>query len=237
MGATLLEKVQPQAAIREEIRAHESGTLEAWHVTEGEEVNLLTPLCDTEWNAYTAPAAGVVRIVAAVGTVVDSGDILCYVEGASPTKPKQRIMANRGEPTPLSSPSRRSESKVEVSSKGTRSHQPENNDVEVKVEELTIEPTHIAPPRPNKRKEHKRTKNRTYSVGAHQERALARLAAELKLDDSSPTVNESELVRVAIEMLLELPRPALLAMIRSNKRHEAKEKFGTGRPRPGKTLE
>lgn len=87
-----------------------------------------------------------------------------------------------------------------------------------------------------KKQSRKKTKNRTYSIGEHQEIGIAKLAAELSLeaieDERIPTVNESELVRAAVDILLSLPRPALLDVIRANKRRETEGKFGVGRPRP-----
>ncbi len=58
--------------------------------------------------------------------------------------------------------------------------------------------------------------------------------AELRLDDA-PNVNESELVRAAVEALLQLQRPHLLAWIEENRKRERAGKYGTGRPRPGRT--
>lgn len=83
----------------------------------------------------------------------------------------------------------------------------------------------------------KKTKNRTYTLGSHQEASIARLAHELNglaLDGKGKGVNESELVRAAVRMLLDLPRPALIAMIDANKAQEKQEGWGTGRPRPGR---
>ena len=83
----------------------------------------------------------------------------------------------------------------------------------------------------------KRAVNRTYSVGSHQEQAIAKLAKTLSLaaldDESIPTgVNESELVRAGIELLLGLPRPALLDVLKGNRDREKRGKWGRGRPRP-----
>lgn len=234
--AALLDKLAGQVIHNNQVRAHEPGIVEQWHIQEGAHVERYTPLCETEFSAYSAPIPGIVRIIATAGSWVETGDILATIEtpSSAPTKPKRRIMAECGEPTsPRPTPPSSIPSSIATQPASLQSTEISNP--KVIVEELKLTPQQVAPPRTNKRKEKKRTKNRTYSIGLHQERALARLAAELKLDDTAPNVNESELVRVAIEMLLELPQPALLTMIRANKQHEAKEKFGTGRPRPGKS--
>ena len=84
----------------------------------------------------------------------------------------------------------------------------------------------------------KKTVNRTYSIGDHQEADIARLAKTLQLeslaDDSIPPTNESELIRAAVDLLLGLPRPALLEVLRANREREKAGKWGRGRPRPRK---
>jgi hypothetical protein len=102
------------------------------------------------------------------------------------------------------------------------------------VVELPSEPKE----RKGAKRRDKKTKNRTYSIGEHQEADIARLAKTLQLealsDDSIPAVNESELIRAAVDMLLGLPRPALLDVLNANREREKAGKWGRGRPRPPK---
>ncbi len=84
------------------------------------------------------------------------------------------------------------------------------------------------------KKNRPKTRHRSYHVTDQQEEAIRELSLQMKLDRSAPNVNESELVRCAIEMLLELPQPALLAMIEKNREKEKAQRYGTGWPRPGR---
>lgn len=89
-----------------------------------------------------------------------------------------------------------------------------------------------------KKPQAKKTKNRTYSIGDHQEGDIAKLSKALQLEaldnDAIPACNESEIVRAAVDLLLGLPRPALLEVLRANREREKVGKWGRGRPRPGK---
>ena len=78
-----------------------------------------------------------------------------------------------------------------------------------------------------------KTRNRTYSMAVHQEDELKRIVHRLALE-GGPAVNESELVRAAVAMLLALHRPALLDVIEANKARERAGAYGVGRPRPGR---
>jgi hypothetical protein len=78
-----------------------------------------------------------------------------------------------------------------------------------------------------------RTTRRTYHLAESQVEAVRELSLKLRLEpDRTIHANESELVRTALAMLLELPAPALQEMIRANKQREKSGRYGSGFPRP-----
>ena len=107
------------------------------------------------------------------------------------------------------------------------------------MEELTFDD--VEPPKskqrqaPQAKPKRGKTTHKTYHLEEGQVQRIRRLALELKLDDQAPVdCNESELVRAAVEMLLELPRPALRAVIKANREREKAGRYGSGWPRPGR---
>jgi hypothetical protein len=80
----------------------------------------------------------------------------------------------------------------------------------------------------------KATKVHSYSIGEHQWEDLAKLAALAKLNpDFPPKLSEAELVRIALEWVLGLPRDELLKRAEENRIREKAEGWGSGKPRTG----
>jgi hypothetical protein len=82
-----------------------------------------------------------------------------------------------------------------------------------------------------------RTKAKVYRVTPDQEQRIKKLARKVNAADGAPEgqeVTESELMRLAAEMLDGMPRPALMALVRENRERERAGQYGTGWPRPQK---
>ena len=228
------------------VTAPEPGTLLGWGVAGGQLVEAGARLGEVlsaagERLALLAPERGTITLLAKQrGQPVEAGQPLAEI---SPSRPSEALQgatrgasAQRGTRPPH-------EPKSPVASRLAR-HEPPSAPSAPReapiVEELRLEaPEPLSPPpalataapsqhaeRPPAKGERLRTKNRTYSIGTHHERAIARLAHELALDDSAPSAGESELVRAALSMLLDLPRPALVALVERNKARERAGGYG-----------
>lgn len=147
------------------------------------------------------------------GAALSPGDVLAYVklERAAETRSERSRTGGRGHPTRagqkrLSGPLSASESAAPRPLGPTAAAR----GVEQRVEELSLPP---APPR-DRTGRGERSRHRGYYVRPSQERALKRLAAELGAARGAPgRVNESELVRCAIDLLLAQSPPHLHALI------------------------
>jgi hypothetical protein len=73
-----------------------------------------------------------------------------------------------------------------------------------------------------------RTKHHTTHLTGGQIRRVKKLSQRLDLDDTVPGCGEAELMRAAVELLLGLPEPALLAIIEQNRERERAGGYGTG---------
>lgn len=241
----------------------DSGRLVQWLKKPGDPVEKYEPLAtiqtrDGVETDVTAALSGTVKLLMFhADTEVESGVTLCYVQpaslGASP-----RILT-RAVDTPASTSPGGTEASVArltvpmlplpLATPQSPESAPERrstlgpvaaSDTRVEVEELTMTeppfdavqsrpgPTLPTPPR-------RKTTHKTYHIEKGQVARVKRLALELQLSEQGAAdYNESELVRAAIELLLDLPRPALLATLGVNREREKHGRYGSGWPRPGK---
>lgn len=95
------------------------------------------------------------------------------------------------------------------------------------IELTIIEEEPVTPPAPKKQKREK-TRHHTTHLTPSQIRRVKKLGQRLDLEDVVPGCGEAELMRAAIEMLLDLPEPALLAVIEKNRAKEKAGGYGTG---------
>lgn len=248
--------------MRQAIKAPSAGRVIKWNVAAGAVVEKYATLGEFEDDSgpveLTAPVAGIMGRPVASGAAVQAGATLCYI--APPQQDSPLVLhvpiveqSRQNAPRATQSPTRANNAPIapaialedapppaptKAAQSGPRrgfpSAQPQADQAALAAQVVELE----SKPKGKGRAKPKRTRNRTYSIGEHQEAALARLAGALSLEhiDNSniPAVNESELVRAAVEMLLGLPRPALLDVIKANKEREKAGAFGVGRPRPGK---
>jgi pyruvate/2-oxoglutarate dehydrogenase complex dihydrolipoamide acyltransferase (E2) component len=100
------------------------------------------------------------------------------------------------------------------------------------LEEITIG---LVDEEPEKKPARPRTSHATYHLTTDQAARIKKQALLLKLDgEELSDISESEIVRAAVEALLELDRPYLLATLEKNRRREIKGKYGAGWPRPSR---
>jgi pyruvate/2-oxoglutarate dehydrogenase complex dihydrolipoamide acyltransferase (E2) component len=202
----------------------------AWKVRKGATVqkyDLLAVVDDVEITAaYTGQVSA---LMVPEGATVAAGAIVAYVTPQAPAEAPTRLEGHNTPQVPAAPPERPQSAPVEA----IDDRSPRRRGGHVAPLEVVpiVEPTPAA-----SKPKRKRTKNRTYSIGDHQEAGIARLAKALQLEaldnPEVPAVNESELVRAAVEMLLDLPRPALMAILKANREGEKRGKWGRGRPRP-----
>lgn len=241
----------------------DSGRLIQWLKKPGDPVEKYEPLAtiqtaDGVETEVTAALSGVVKLLMFhAGTDVQSGATLCYVQPASlpPPAPTRMPKATTLQSTapgatdaplsrltiesfrvPLAPPVVPPKPLIRRSTLGPV----QSGDTLTPVEELTMPDVPLSVPdsRPASarlKSQRRKTTHKTYHIEASQVARVKRLALELQLaDDEALDYNESELVRAAIELLLELPRPALLATLRVNREREKQGCYGSGWPRPGK---
>jgi pyruvate/2-oxoglutarate dehydrogenase complex dihydrolipoamide acyltransferase (E2) component len=221
-AAHVIPKGQP-------VEAREGGAV-AWRVGKGARVTKYQVLASIGDLDITAPAAGhLTALMFPEGATVAAGAIVAYV---TPQRPVERPQAPESHNTPQA-PAAPQERPQAEPGEAIEDRSPRRRGSHV----APLEVVPIVEPAPAASKpRRKRTKNRTYSIGEHQEAGIARLAKALQLEaldnPEVPAVNESELVRAAVEMLLDLPRPALMAILKANREGEKRGKWGRGRPRP-----
>jgi pyruvate/2-oxoglutarate dehydrogenase complex dihydrolipoamide acyltransferase (E2) component len=241
----------------------ESGRLVEWLKKPGDSVEKYEPLATIETTdgvetEVTAALSGVIKLLMFhAGTEIESGATLCYVQPSTihkhpkayvppmggpiqdvpkaPDAPVTRLIPQspsvpiQEPPAPLKALTRRS----------TMGPLQEEN-TSPPIEELTMPEsgTQGVEPRPQSatpKSQRRKTAHKTYHIESSQVTRLKRLALELQLAEQGTfDYNESELVRAAIELLLELPRPALIATLGVNREREKQGCYGSGWPRPGK---
>jgi pyruvate/2-oxoglutarate dehydrogenase complex dihydrolipoamide acyltransferase (E2) component len=248
---SVLEHIQ---ATSKPVSAVLSGTLREWHVAPGQDLAFLDRLgilaTDEGDIEITTPAAG--RLSALMfrpGDKIDAGAALAYVRLPGPPphvgEARPRLVLRRGSLGPLGRPAAAVGSPNGL---GTQPRAPAHVSgpnaaigAAAAADRRAIAPQSLglgANDRPqisSERPQKKRTKRHTYHLEEGQIEAIRRLALKLNLQgDATIRASESELVRVALAMLLDLPRPALVEMIRANKSREQAGKYGSGFPRPRK---
>lgn len=252
--AAVLERIQATSTPIAAPSISGSGTLVRWLKKPGEKVGQYEPLAEVAANglatALTSTTAGVVKaLMVREGARIGSGDVLCYIQPAeaspSPAQGGQRdpapFRAVTPPPPPAPASTSRAASREPLVERNGSSPEPRSWTLAdlPEMEELTFDD--VEPPKPKQRQTAKpkptrgKTTHKTYHLEEGQVQRIKRLSLELKLDAHAPVdCNESELVRAAVEMLLELPRPALRAVIKANREREKAGRYGSGWPRPGK---
>jgi pyruvate/2-oxoglutarate dehydrogenase complex dihydrolipoamide acyltransferase (E2) component len=205
-----------------------AGTLHAWKVQKGQVVEagaILALVRSADNGGYQVRAAcsGVIRaILAPVGKKLAPGEVVCYVE--APSSPE----------APQTAPAPRRSSYT--NGNGKAPHKPTERPRENGIRLSTLptvggqqSPTAAAKPR------RERVKLRGLYLLPTQERAIKRVAAELTLDEAAPlSVNDSELVRCAIDAFLSMAPAAMRATVEAYKAKEKAAGTGAGWPRPGR---
>ena len=222
------------------------GGVVMWRVAKGATVAKYDPLALVDDVEITAAYNGrVSALMVAEGGTVAKGATIAYIDDGKPVTPQKPLQAAAptvGPNTRTTTETRNPPQQVQTAAPIAQPSQKPRVRRGSHIEAATLAagvvelPSEKAPKSP--KKPQKKTVNRTYSIGDHQEADIARLAKTLQLealsDDSILPANESELVRAAVDLLLGLPRPALLEVLRANREREKVGKWGRGRPRPGK---
>jgi pyruvate/2-oxoglutarate dehydrogenase complex dihydrolipoamide acyltransferase (E2) component len=205
------------------------GTLHAWKVQKGQvvEAGQVLAIVRSATNGHyqvRASCAGAVRaILAPAGKKLAPGDVVCYVEAPSPPE------------APLTAPAPRRSSYT--NGNGQAPHPPTERPRENGIRLSTL-PTVLlqqSPSAASAKPRRERVKLRGLYLLPSQERAIKRVVADLSLDEAAPlSVNDSELVRCALDAFLSMPPAAIRATVEAYKQKEKAAGVGAGWPRPGK---
>ena len=225
----------------------------SWIAIDGQQVETGAPIArfivGTPAHTIMAPCTGRLSRTTPDNTTLMGGSVVGWVsEGeqgtAAPTpqKPLQAAAAVSGPNTRTATEARNPPQQVQAAAPKIEASTEPRTRRGSHIEAATLAAAVVELPgdvgKKGQKRASKKTVNRTYSIGDHQEADIARLAKTLQLealsDDSIPPANESELVRAAVDLLLGLPRPALLDVLKANREREKAGKWGRGRPRPGK---
>jgi pyruvate/2-oxoglutarate dehydrogenase complex dihydrolipoamide acyltransferase (E2) component len=226
MQQTVRIKGEPHAAAA-------AGTLHVWKVQKGQIVavgEVLATVRSAENGGYRVRAAvsGVVRaLLASPGKKLAPGEVVCYVE--SQGTPAGRESA----PAPHTSNTTNGTGKASQSTTQRQRGTDERLSTLPTVGGQQSPSAAAGSPAPKPRRE--RVKLRGLYLLPSQERAIKRVVADLALDESAPlSLNDSELVRCAIDDFLSRSPASIRASLEAYKRKEKAAGTGAGWPRPGR---
>lgn len=226
-----------------ELAAPATGRVLGWAIAGVEVVTAGRLLCevlgeDGGRHELRAPVAGQVRQAANRGATVEAGARLATLY---PSQPVERATAPYSAPQPPTArySGRPAPSPSSAAPEARHSApQPPTARAAPVMEELTMPRKKAAPapaPSPSPSVEGKRTLHATFHITPSQQARLKRRVLELKLEGGElASVGESEALRAALELLLELPAPALAAVLKQNRERERAGKYGAGWPRPSR---
>lgn len=202
----------------EPVRAsrYTTGILTTWYVTVGDTVAKYTPLGVVESDGLeteiTAPLAGIVHTLAAPGQRVESGMVLAYLEPSEPRpRVRRQIVAGRGEPVTLATPSTPVEPPIVV-----EPPTPPTEPAEKRSQSTTATPQRRRRPRV--------VKLTTHPLDSQRD-ALKELASSMR---ERHGYSESELHRVAFNWLLSLQETEITELVEQQRDKEQSGYYGFG---------